>query len=83
MPPTIEARILSRTGIGEVISLADIEKANGDLKQFGLKLSEDYDLMHDVQLALVNAQTNTVVAASRQCRHCYSEQSIKTMHTIQ
>jgi hypothetical protein len=79
----IEARIVSHTGTGKVISLADIERVDGDLKQLGLNLSEGRDLMHDVQHALVNAQTNTFVEASTRCRHCHAELSIKAMHTIQ
>src|SRR5712691_11730952 len=79
----IEARIVSRPGTEKVISLADIERVDGDFKQLGLNLSEGRDLMHDVQHALVNAQTNTFVEASAQCRHCHAKLSIKTMHTIQ
>ena len=79
----IEARIVSCTGTEKVISLADIDRVDGDFKQLGLKLSEGRDLMHDVQHALVNAQTTTFVEASTQCRHCHAELSIKTMHTIQ
>jgi hypothetical protein len=60
----IEARIVSHTGTGKVISLADIERVDGDLKQLGPNLTEGRDLMHDVQHALVNAQTNTFLEAS-------------------
>jgi len=59
----IEARIVSCTGTEKVISLADIDRVDGDFKQLGLKLSEGRDLMHDVQHALVNAQTTTFVEA--------------------
>jgi hypothetical protein len=73
----IEARIVSRTGTGKGIPLADIERVDGDLKKLGLNLSEGRDLMHDVQHALVNAQTNTFVEASARCRHCHADLSIK------
>lgn len=79
----IEARIVSSTGSEKVVSLADIERGDGDLKQLGLNLSEGRDLMHDVQHALVNAQTHAVVEESRQCPYCHAELSVKTMHTIQ
>ena len=79
----IEARIVSGTGVEKVISLADIERVDGDFEQLGLNLSEGRDLMHDVQHALVNAQANTFVEVSTQCRHCHTKLSIKTMHTVQ
>ena len=44
----IEARIVSGTGTEKTISLADIERVDGDFKQLGLNLSEGRDLMHDV-----------------------------------
>jgi hypothetical protein len=78
----IEARIVSDSGTEKVISLADFERDDGDLKQFGLNLSEGRDLMHDVQQALVTAQTQTLVKASTQYRHCHIELSVKSMHTI-
>jgi len=58
----VEARIVSGTGVEKVISLAEIERADGDFKQLGLNLSEGRDLMHDVQRALVNAQTNVFMS---------------------
>ena len=63
--------------------IGDIERVDGDFKQVGLSLSERRDLVHDVQHDLVNAQTNTVIEASTQCRHCHAGLSIKSMHTIQ
>lgn len=79
----IEARIVSGSGTEKVISLADIERGDGNLKQLGLNLSEGRDLMHDVQQALVTAQTQSLVEASTQCRHYHTELSVKPMHTIQ
>ena len=67
---TIEARIVFHTGIEKVISLADIERADEDLKQLGLNLSEGRDLMHDVQHCFVNMQMRTFLEASTHCRRC-------------
>lgn len=75
MQMIIEARIVSRTGAEKVISLAVIERVDGDLKQLGLNLSEGRVLVQDMQQALVNAQMHTFVEASTQCPHCRAELS--------
>lgn len=83
MRMVIEARIVDGAD-GEVpIPLAEIERTDGDVKHLGLSLSEGRELMHDVQSALIAAQTKRLTEASRHCPHCAATLSIKAMHTIQ
>ena len=64
----IEARIEGGAEDSAPIQLAEFERADGELKPLGLNLAEGRNLVHQAQRALVNAQTNVVVLASRICR---------------
>ena len=72
----IEVRVMDSTGSNAPISLAEIVRADGELKQLGLKLSEGRDLIREVQRVLVNAQSRTLLEASTHCPHCRAALSI-------
>ena len=78
----IEARIEDSTGFSETIRLAELERADGDLKQLGLSLAEGRSLTYEAQRALVNVQAQVFVVASRICAQCGATLSIKAKHTI-
>ena len=63
MRKIIEVRVMDSAGSNAPISLAEIVRADGELKQPGLKLSEGRDLIREVQRVLVNAQSRTLLEA--------------------
>jgi hypothetical protein len=79
----IEAQIEDNVGRCEPVRLAEFERADGELKQLGLTLAEGRNLMFEAQRALVNAQAQVFVLASRTCCRCGAALSIKAQHTIQ
>jgi hypothetical protein len=82
MRMVIEARLENNTGASVPIRLAEFERADGELKQLGLSLTEGKSLVYEAQRALVNAQAHGFVAASRHCLQCGAALSIKAKHTI-
>lgn len=63
----IEARIEGSVGSSEPIRLAEFERTDGELKQLGLNLAEGRSLVFEAQRALVGAQAQVVVVASKTC----------------
>jgi hypothetical protein len=82
MRMVIEARLEDNAGGSGPIQLAEFERADGDLKQLGLSLTEGRSLVYEAQRALVNAQAHGFLVASRHCLHCGAALSIKAKHTI-
>jgi hypothetical protein len=82
MRMVIEARLEDNAGGSVPIRLAEFERADGELRQLGLSLAEGKNLVYEAQRALVNAQAQGFVAASRHCLQCGAALSIKAKHTI-
>ena len=83
MRMVIEARLEDNAGGSVPIRLIEFERTDGELKQLGLGLPEGKSLVYEAQRALVNAQANGFVSASRNCLQCGAALSIKAKHTVQ
>ncbi|MFS0757556.1 hypothetical protein ABC383_23055 [Noviherbaspirillum sp. 1P10PC] len=82
MRMVIEARLADNAGGSVPIRLVEFERADGELMRLGISLAEGKQLVCEAQRALVNAQANGFVAASRHCLQCGAALSIKAKHTI-